>query len=181
MSEIVILSGSPSAPSRMDLVLQQVQMLVEKQGFTVTNVSVRDFAPEILANARWDHEDIKKLTETIEKAEGVIIGSPVYKASYTGVLKCLLDLLPENIFKDKPVFPLMVGGSQAHLLAIDYSLKPIIAILKGQPIQGLYLTDKQIDKDNQENPIQDEALVQRMHDQVEQFSEALNKCRVYKK
>jgi FMN reductase len=66
-------------------------------------------------------------TQELKGASGVIIVSPVYKAAYSGALKTLLDLLPQDILKDKPVFPLMVGGSGAHLLAIDYSLKPLLA------------------------------------------------------
>ena len=85
----------------------------------------------------------------IKQADGLIIGSPVYKASYTGVLKSLLDLLPEGALKNKPVLPIMVGGSSRHLLAIDYSLNPLIAILKGQPLQGLYFTDSEIDKSDE--------------------------------
>ncbi|OIK12686.1 NADPH-dependent FMN reductase [Bacillus sp. MUM 13] len=175
MSQIVIISGSPSAPSRTDLILKHVQSLEEKNGFTSEYVSVRDFSADILVNARYDSPEIEKLSQAILNADGVIIGSPVYKASYTGVLKSLIDLLPEGAFKNKPVLPIMVGGSMAHLLAIDYSLKPLIAILKGQPIQGLYFIDKQIDKTDENMPLKDEELIERLNNQLEQFEEAVHK------
>ena len=111
MSQIVIISGSPAVPSRTDLVLTHVETLVNEKGLSTTNYSVTEFSPEDLVKGRWDSQDIAKFAEVIKQADGVIIGSPVYKASYTGVLKSLLDLLPEGALKNKPVLPIMVGGS----------------------------------------------------------------------
>lgn len=178
MSEIVILSGSPSSPSRTDLALNFIQGIIEQHGFKVTTVSVRDFPEGDLIHARYNSPDIKKFSELIEKADGVIIGSPVYKASYTGVLKTVIDLLPEGALKNKPVLPIMVGGSPAHLLAIDYALKPLIAVLKGQPLQGIYIIDKKINKENLSAPIEDKDLLQRITVQAEEFREAIQKVQV---
>ena len=137
MSDIVILSGSPAIPSRTDISLKHIQSLVENAGFTTAYFSITDFSADDLFQGKYNSEDISKLSERIQAARGVIIGSPVYKASYTGVLKALIDLLPEGAFKGKPVLPIMIGGSNRHLLAIDYALKPLISILKGEPLQGI--------------------------------------------
>src|SRR3954471_17181518 len=119
MSDIVILSGSPAIPSRTDISLKHIQSLVEKEGFTTAYFSITDFSADDLFQGKYNSEDILKLSERIQAARGIIIGSPVYKASYTGVLKALIDLLPEGAFKNKPVLPIMIGGSNRHLLAID--------------------------------------------------------------
>lgn len=174
MSRIVILSGSPSATSRTDIVLLYVKSLLEKEGFIVTYISVQDIPPEDLVYARFSSDAIKNISSIIEKADGVIIGSPVYKASYTGVLKALLDLLPEQALKNKPVFPFMIGGSKAHLLAIEFALKPIIHNLKGKATQGLYLVDSQIDKENRANPFTEEDDLLRLRCQLEDFLEAIH-------
>ncbi|AXN36980.1 NADPH-dependent FMN reductase [Peribacillus butanolivorans] len=173
MSEIVILSGSPASPSRTDISLKHVRSLVEQEGFTTAYYSITDFSADDLFQGRYNSEDIIKLSEKIQEARGIIIGSPVYKASYTGVLKALIDLLPEGAFKNKPVLPIMIGGSNRHLLAIDYALKPLISILKGEPLQGLYFVDKEIDKQNPESPIKDGELVDRVQSQVQEFVEAI--------
>ncbi|MGE7765683.1 NADPH-dependent FMN reductase [Peribacillus sp. NPDC096540] len=173
MSEIVILSGSPANPSRTDISLKHVRSLVEQEGFTTAYYSITDFSADDLFQGRYNSEDIIKLSKKIQEARGIIIGSPVYKASYTGVLKALIDLLPEGAFKNKPVLPIMIGGSNRHLLAIDYALKPLISILKGEPLQGLYFVDKEIDKQNPESPIKDGELVDRVQSQVQEFVEAI--------
>ncbi len=57
----------------------------------------------------------------------MVIGTPVYKAAYSGLLKSLLDLLPQYALAGKTVLPLATGGSTAHVLAIDYALRPVLA------------------------------------------------------
>ncbi|MEH7225562.1 NADPH-dependent FMN reductase [Bacillus sp. JJ1566] len=174
MSEIVILSGSPSESSRTDLVLKYVGKKLKKEGFSVTNVSVRDIPADDIFNLRFDSPALKDITLLIQGADGVIVGSPVYKAAYTGVLKALLDLLPQDVLARKTVLPIMTGGSPAHLLAIEFSLKPLLAALKGQSLQGVYFQDCQIDKTQGVNPIIDINVLERLKKELYYFIEAVN-------
>ena len=57
----------------------------------------------------------------------VIVATPIYKAAYSGLLKVFLDLLPAEALRGKTVLPLASGGSVAHLLALDYALKPVLS------------------------------------------------------
>lgn len=172
MDPIVTLSGSPSSTSRTETVLHQMNRLLLRLGFEVQNFSVRDIHPETLCQAHSDHEEIRALVQCLRQASGVVIGSPVYKASYTGVLKALLDLLPEDVLDGKPVLPIMVGGSSKHLLAIEYAFKPLLNELKGEPLQGLYVLDRQVDRTTPS--IHDEEILQRMNGQLEQFIKKIN-------
>jgi FMN reductase len=175
MSEIVILSGSPSESSRTDLVLQYVGKRLKQEGFSVTHVSVRDIPFEDIFNLRFDSPALKELTLLLQGADGVIVGSPVYKAAYTGILKAVLDLLPQDVLAQKTVLPIMTGGSPAHLLAIEFSLKPLLAALKGQSQQGVYFQDCQIDKTQVVNPITDENVLARLKKELYYFIETVNK------
>ncbi|MGM9929499.1 MAG: NADPH-dependent FMN reductase [Bacillus sp. (in: firmicutes)] len=170
MSEIIIISGSPAAGSRSDAIAAYLQKQAEKEGFTAKSISVLDFSPEVLIQGQYNHPSIGEFSETIQQAKGVIIVSPVYKAAYTGSLKALLDLLPQDGLRNKPVLPIMVGGSPAHLLALDYSLKPLLSALYATTIlRGAYLIDKQVEKGNTERPILEEELEKRVLTQLEQL------------
>lgn len=175
MTDIIILSGSPSKHSRSQLAANYAGKLAEDQGFTVKEISVTDFAPEDLIYARFDSPAIVQAGHAVSGAKGLIIASPVYKAAYTGVLKALLDLLPQDAFKHKPVLPIMTGGSPAHLLAIDYTLKPLIANLKGEPLQGVYLCDHHINKENPDQPVADAETGIRINTQANQLVEAIRR------
>ncbi|MFD1708825.1 NADPH-dependent FMN reductase [Siminovitchia sediminis] len=173
MSEIVILSGSPSEHSRSEKILKYLGSLLEQKQFTVTHLSVRDVPPTDLFEAKFDSPAIQRISSLIENARGVIIGSPVYKAAYSGVLKALLDLLPQDVLENTPVLPVMTGGTPAHLLAIEYTLKPLIATLKGESLKGVYFLDSQIDRDAQ-IPIMDEELLLRIEQQLDALIEKIS-------
>ncbi|SNZ09367.1 FMN reductase [Terribacillus aidingensis] len=175
MTDIIILSGSPSRKSRSLLAAAYAGELAEQQGYTAEVISITDFKPEDLVYARFDSPAIVEAGKAIENAKGLIIASPVYKASYTGVLKALLDVLPQAAFRSKPVLPIMTGGSPAHLLAIDYALKPLIANLKGESLQGVYICDQHILKDNPTEPIAEAETAARLKSQSNQLLEEIRR------
>ena len=177
MSQIVLISGSPSEESSSDKVLDYVGSLIEKQGNQIDKITVTDLPAEDLILGRYDGEAIQAVTKKIQSADGIVIASPVYKSAYTGILKALLDLLPQDVFKSKVVLPIMLGGSYKHLLAIEYTLKPVISILKGNSLNGVYIVDNKVDK-KLENPILDEQIYDRIIKQIEDFEEALQESNI---
>ncbi|RLL43605.1 FMN reductase (NADPH) [Oceanobacillus piezotolerans] len=166
MADIAIVSGSPQSLSGLERVLHYLGKQVEQKGYSIVHISVKDVNSNDLLFGNYKSKEIQQITSELDQAKGVIIGSPVYKSSYTGVLKALIDLLPQDILQDTPVLPLMTGGSASHLLAIEYTLKPLLATLKGQPIKGLYFQDSQLDK-TKENPIIDKELLERTEKQLD--------------
>ncbi|MEJ8777844.1 NADPH-dependent FMN reductase [Pseudogracilibacillus sp. ICA-222130] len=172
MSDIVFISGSPRAHSRSERILFYLASLFQKKGYTTSHISVTDIPAEDLLYANFTSNVIQETNEKIAAAKGVIIGSPVYKAAYSGALKTLIDLLPQDGLRGKPVLPIMTGGSAAHLLAIDFAFNPLIHAVKGEPLQGLYFQDEQIDS-SKENPIQDSSMLERTEKQINIFEHKL--------
>ena len=170
MSDIIIISGSPSDTSRTKKVLDYLGTIVEQEGFSIKHISVRDVSKDVLFEGAYDSPEIRSIAALIQNAKGVIIGSPVYKGAYSGVLKTLIDVLPQDVLKHKPVLPLMTGGSSTHLLALDYTLKPVLASLKAHNLKGLYFVDTQINKQG-EIPIIDEDTLKRTKKQLDYFME----------
>jgi len=78
----------------------------------------------------------------------VIVASPTFKATYTGLLKIFLDQFPADSLAGITAFPVMLGAGPAHLLAPDWSLKPVLVELGAIcPAVGLYLIDKSFAED----------------------------------
>ena len=149
MANVVLIAGSPSHPSRTSAVLEYSKTILASEGFNVELIAVRDLPPEDLLFAKFDSLAIKEAQTKVEQASGVIIATPVYKASFTGVLKAFLDLLAPGALSGKVILPIATGGTIAHLLAIDYALKPVIATLGARYVLGgVYLLDTQIQANN---------------------------------
>jgi FMN reductase len=63
----------------------------------------------------------------VREASAVAIASPVYRASYPGVLKNFVDLLPVEALAGKPVGILAMGASAHHYLGVDTQLRAVLA------------------------------------------------------
>ncbi|XXT22847.1 NADPH-dependent FMN reductase [Sorangium sp. So ce429] len=143
MSSIAIITGSVSARSKTGALAARIGARLGREGFRVTTVNVRDLPAEDVLFGRVDSPAVAEVTRIIAEAAGVVIATPIYKASYTGALKALLDLLPQFGLAGKAVLPLATGGTLAHVLAIDYGLRPVLQSLGARHVlAGLFLLDK---------------------------------------
>ncbi|MFK7693325.1 NADPH-dependent FMN reductase [Paenibacillus sp. HJGM_3] len=170
MAKVVIVSGSPTPTSRLHGVIDHAKAQLERAGIHTDWIKVRDFPAEDLLYAKFDSESIVKANALVEQADAVFVATPVYKASYTGVLKAFLDLLPQKGLTGKVVLPLAVGGTMSHLLAIDYALKPVLSSLGAHNIlQGVYVLDKQVTWGENGQAILDEEISTRLAQAVSDF------------
>ena len=142
---VVTLGGSPSQRSRSGVLLEKTRQWLQDKGVEVVSYQIRDFHAEDLLHARFDSPKVIDLLQQIANADGLVIATPVYKASFSGALKTVLDLLPERALAHKIVLPMATGGSIAHMLAVDYALKPVLSALKAQELlHGIFAEDSQI-------------------------------------
>ncbi|UED87330.1 NADPH-dependent FMN reductase [Streptomyces profundus] len=145
MSTVLSVSGSPSPTSRTGRLLRHLDARLIAQGHRVIPLDVRTIPAEALLHADFRHPAIVKATELFAQADGVVVGTPVYKAAYSGLLKTLLDLLPQYALTEKTVLPLATGGTTAHVLAIDYALRPVLSSMGATHIlPGWFTLDKDI-------------------------------------
>ncbi|GIO31944.1 MULTISPECIES: NADPH-dependent FMN reductase [Paenibacillus] len=136
MTKIALIAGSPSQSSRLFGMTQYVVDRLALAGFDVELISAAELPAEDLLHANFNSPAIRQALAAVEQSAAVIIASPVFKASYSGALKTVLDLVPQKGFQGKVVLPLFIGGTIAHLLAVDYALKPVVAALGGTNILG---------------------------------------------
>ncbi|WJV68708.1 NADPH-dependent FMN reductase [Pectobacteriaceae bacterium CE70] len=170
---VVTLAGSPRYPSRSTALLHYAGKWIESKGIEVLPWHLHNFPPEDLLNARIDSPALQTLNTQLTSADGVLIATPIYKASFTGGLKTLLDILPERALEHKVVLPLATGGSIAHMLAMDYSLKPVLNAMKAEEIlQGVFADDSQITHYDR-TPRLSDALEVRLHEALNHFLDAL--------
>src|SRR6516165_10593759 len=70
--------------------------------------------------------DTREAVDRIAAAAAVLIAAPVYRASFPGVLKNLLDIVPVGALQAKPVGIVAMGGSAHHYLAVDTQLRQVL-------------------------------------------------------
>ena len=86
------------------------------------------------------HELAQAATEPVidalRLADGVLIGTPMYRGSYTGLLKTFLDAVPTEALEGKPVALIGTGGSAHHYLALDRDLRGVLAWFNAVVLPG---------------------------------------------
>lgn len=175
MTNILAIAGNPTSPSRTQALVEYTNQLLQQNGFSTETIAVRDFSAEALVYGQYNSPALEPIKAKLEQADGVIVATPIYKASYTGLLKAFLDLLPQRAFEGKVVLPIATGGTIAHLLAVDYALKPVLSELKARHILGgVYAVDKQLELQSDGTLRVDDETEQRLRKAVDDLVEAVN-------
>jgi FMN reductase len=129
------IAASPSGQSRSALLLDAARQSLARAGIAAGEVLVlRDLPAEPLLRGRGIDAALAAALERVQRADAVVLATPIYKAAYSGLLKVFLDLLPQDALHGKPAWPLACGGSPAHTLALDHSLRPVLDNLGAHPV-----------------------------------------------
>jgi FMN reductase len=176
---VLLLGGSPSAPSTTWRLLQLVGERLAAQGHCTVALQVRELPAQALLRADLNDPGIAAAAALVHEADAVVVGTPVYKASYSGVLKTFLDLLPQSALADKLVLPLATGGSQSHMLALDYALRPVLASLgPRQILPSIFATSEQLPWHPERGLAPASAVAARIDAGVEHLAHELQQARI---
>lgn len=89
---------------------------------------------------------IGDLLAEVTDARLFIVASPTYKGTYSGLLKAFLDRLPHRGLDGRVAVPVMVGATQAHSLAVDLHLRPLLVELGASvPTRAVYVVEGDLD------------------------------------
>jgi FMN reductase len=171
---VLLLGGSPSAPSTTWRLQQLVGARLAALGHRINALQVRDLPAHALLRADTLDPDIAEAVALVREADAIVVGTPVYKASFSGVLKVFLDLLPQDGLAGKLVLPLATGGSQSHMLALDYALRPVLASLAPRHIlPSIYAHAAQLPWDADKGVLPVPVIAARIDASVEQLAHEL--------
>ncbi|MRW90634.1 NADPH-dependent FMN reductase [Duganella sp. FT80W] len=175
---ILLVSGSPAAPSSTGRLLEHVGDKLASLGHRHSKLQVRELPAKALLHADFADLAIKRALQAVEEADAIVVATPIYKAAYTGILKAFLDLLPQDGLKGKLVLPLATGGSQSHMLALDYALRPVFQALDARQVfTSVYATSQQLTWNDVTGLTIDPSIAWRVQAGVDDLSAALNALR----
>ena len=129
---ILGVSGSVTRPSRTTaLVRAIVEAIAARCGARTDVVELVDAAPHLFG-ALTPYQvqgEARAILDRVEGADLLVVGTPVYRASMTGALKHLFDLVDHRAFAGKPVALAATGGSLMHGLVTEHQLRPLFGFL----------------------------------------------------
>lgn len=160
--KLVAVTGSAQTPSKtealVDAILAELQQHIDIE---LKYVKLSEIGHLVNGATRRDllATEVQQALDLIETADALIVASPVYRASYTGLFKHLFDYVDQFALVDKPVLLAASGGSERHALMLDHQFRPLFSFFQAQilPI-GVFATDK----DFENYQIVDQLLIERI-------------------
>lgn len=167
---VLLLGGSPSPQSSCSRLLLHIGDKLAVQGWRTARLEVRELPGPALLRLDGADPELARALALVAQADAVVVATPIYKAAYTGMLKLFLDALPQDGLRGKAVLPLATGGSQSHMLALDYALRPVLASLSARFIlPSIYATSEQVAWDSERGTRLAAPIAERVADGVGQL------------
>jgi FMN reductase len=150
---IVAVSGSLHSPSKTTVLVHEIlegfatalrsgaghDLEVETHLIELSDIG-REFSGAL------SRDDLSPVAEDalrrIESATVLIVASPVYRASFTGLFKHVFDFVGQYALIDKPVLLAATGGSDRHALIIEHQFRPLFSFFQAITLPiGVYASD----------------------------------------
>ncbi len=141
MTTIVGISGTLHSPSKTDRVLDAIlAAAAARTGAETVTVSVLDLGHAIVDTlAAPPSAELAAAYGQVLAADALVVATPVYKGSYTGLLKAFVDPIGQDALADKPVLLAAIAGDDQHSLVIDHELRPLFGFFGAAVLpRGVY-------------------------------------------
>jgi FMN reductase len=144
-ARIVGIGGNFHRPSRTRALVETVVDRIRRDyGADGTLFDLVDVLPELgtFVYRNTVTGRTKEVLEAIESCKALVVGTPVYKGSYTGLFKHLFDLVTPERLAGVPVVLTATGGNDRHALMIEHELRPLFAFFAASTVAtGIYAAE----------------------------------------
>lgn len=142
---VVAVSGSLHAPSKTTALVREIldklalELPIEAHLIELSEVG-REFSGAL--NREELSAEAEAELRSIEGADLLIVASPVYRASFTGLFKHVFDFVGQYALIDKPVLLVATGGSDRHALILEHQFRPLFGFFQALTLPlGVYAND----------------------------------------
>lgn len=143
--KVVAVSGSLQRPSRtLALVNSLLAALAQALPIESRVIELSSLAPQFVGALHRSQlpGGVEDALQDIESADLLLVASPVYRASYTGLFKHLFDFVHHEALIDVPVLLAATGGSDRHALVIEHQLRPLFSFFQARTLPiGVYASE----------------------------------------
>ncbi|MGW6734576.1 FMN reductase [Streptomyces sp. NPDC055013] len=142
--KLVVVSAGLSVPSSTRLLGDRLAAAVARQSSDPVDVEVvelRDLAVEIAHNftSGFPGRKLAAAIDAVTSADGLIVITPVFSASYSGLFKSFFDVIDKDALTGLPVLIAATGGTARHSLVLEHALRPLFAHLRAVVVPtGVY-------------------------------------------
>jgi FMN reductase len=135
---LVVVSAGLSQPSSTRLLADQLAAATRRElgargaEMQIDVIELRDHAHDLVNNlvSGFPSRELSTAMEAVRQADGLVVVTPIFNASYSGLLKVFCDVLDPDAIAGKPVLVAATGGTARHSLALEHALRPLFVYLR---------------------------------------------------
>jgi len=130
---VVGVSGSPTRPSRTSALVEEIaETFAARVGGEATVIELAPLLGELGSGPYRGDVGPTALAalEAVEAADLIVVGSPAYRATYTGLFKLFFDHIGQHALVDKPIVLTATGGSDRHALLVEHQMRPLFGFFQ---------------------------------------------------
>jgi FMN reductase len=144
MLKVTVVVGNPKPKSRTRRVAEcLVEKLLAPGSYELEVIDLADHSAELF---EWPSESMARLNAVVAESDLIVVATPTYKATYTGLLKAFLDRYPHNGLRGVTAIPVMTGADLSHSMGPSVNLAPLLTELGATvPTRGFYFVASQMD------------------------------------
>jgi FMN reductase len=146
---VVGVSGSLHEPSRTTALVRAILGdVAARTGAETELIEVAVLGPSLAGALRRDDvaPEVEAALQRIESADLLVVASPVYRASFTGLFKHLFDFVGQYELVGTPVLLAATGGGERHALILEHQLRPLFGFFQALTLPvGVYASDADFD------------------------------------
>ena len=133
MTAIVVISAGLGVPSSTRLLADRLAAATTErvEDADVTYIELRDLAHPLTDHllTGFPDETLATAIDAVRRADALIVVTPVFSASYSGLFKTFFDVLEEGTLDGKPVLVAATAGTARHSLVLEHALRPLFSYL----------------------------------------------------
>ena len=100
-------------------------------------IELRDHAQDLSNNlvTGFPSPNLQAAIDQVTDADGLIVASPIFNGSYSGLFKTFFDVIEHGSLEGRPVLLAATGGTARHSLALEYALRPLFTYLGADTVR----------------------------------------------
>lgn len=138
MTEVMVISAGLSQPSSTRLLADRLAAAVGKQlpEAGIETVALREFAHDITDHmlVGFPSARLKEVLDKVTTADGLILVTPTFSASYSGLFKSFMDIIDPETLRGMPTVLAATGGTERHSLMLEHAMRPLLSYVRAATI-----------------------------------------------
>lgn len=139
MTTVTAITAGLSRPSSTRLLTDRLTAALRRRldaTARIDTVELRELAHDVTDHllVGFPSPRLRAVLDDVATSDGLILVTPTFTASYSGLFKSFVDVVDPDALRGKPILLAATGGTERHSLMLDHAMRPVMSYLNAAPV-----------------------------------------------